>query len=210
MGKLKNWVKSSPLWQIISLWSLAQNWPNLAQSCLKKPWIWPWASPLSPAYLSILSATTPSNSHCWQEGNWPVSFGFPSFHSGFILDVFHLFGNAPIVTDALKICASASLSTLLAAWGPYRISRLRHSLACWPLFLSRLPTSFSEMGPELKRKFAVSLLMLSPNAGRQKRCFDDRLKSYQNIFRWLILSLSLLLSGGAQPHLLLTTRSRGF
>lgn len=161
-------------------------------------------------YLFFLPQLLPTAFPLLTRGQLAFSFGFPSFHSGFILDVFHLFGNAPIVTDALKICASASLSTLLAAWGPYRISRLCHSLACWPLFLSRLPTSFSEMGPELKRKFAVSLLMLSPNAGHQKRCFDDRLKSYQNIFRWLILSLSLLLSGGAQPHLLLTTRSRGF
>ena len=37
MGKLKNWVKSSQLWRIISLWILAQNLPNLAQSCLNSP-----------------------------------------------------------------------------------------------------------------------------------------------------------------------------
>ena len=37
MGKLKNWVKSSQLWRIISLWILDQNLPNLAQSCLNSP-----------------------------------------------------------------------------------------------------------------------------------------------------------------------------
>ena len=37
MGKLKNGVKSSQLWRIISLWILAQNFPNLAQSCLNSP-----------------------------------------------------------------------------------------------------------------------------------------------------------------------------
>ena len=37
MGKFKNGVKSSQLWQIISLWILAQNLPNLAQSCLNSP-----------------------------------------------------------------------------------------------------------------------------------------------------------------------------
>ena len=37
MGKLKNGVKSSQLWQIISLWILAQNLPNLAQSCRNSP-----------------------------------------------------------------------------------------------------------------------------------------------------------------------------
>ena len=37
MGELKNGVKSSQLWRIISLWILAQNLPNLAQSCLNSP-----------------------------------------------------------------------------------------------------------------------------------------------------------------------------
>ena len=37
MGKLKNGVKSSQLWWIISLWIWAQNLPNLAQSCLNSP-----------------------------------------------------------------------------------------------------------------------------------------------------------------------------
>ena len=37
MQKLKSGVKSSQLWQIISPWILAQNFPNFAQSCLNSP-----------------------------------------------------------------------------------------------------------------------------------------------------------------------------
>ena len=37
MGKLKNGVKSSQLWKIISLWILVKSSPNLAQSCHNSP-----------------------------------------------------------------------------------------------------------------------------------------------------------------------------